>query len=498
MRATRWPATTTPRTGGFVAFTCLQGAKYWPGLCECIGRPELADDPRFTEHAALLENSDEAAAVARRGVRRRPSTSGARSRTFDGQWAVVQDTSRRPSIPRRWPTGTSRSARRRPARRSSSWPRRSSTTRQPAGPGARRSSTSTATTSSPSSASTGTRSSTSRSAASSRDHHPHPGASPCPSSTPSGSTASVSSSSVARTGMGAAAAELALDAGAEVVAMDYAEITLDGVKAIELNLAEKARSTPPSTRSAGPSNACCSPARVSPTARPASSGSTSSATVPDRPHARRGESLPAGCAIGVHLLRRPARRWRPSLDQLDRAPRHRPTSTRPSRGREQKGRADYFHMKQAVCAYVARGRRSRSSGAASASTRRAPAPPTRRSPRPTRRCGSASAPTPRPRLGIEAATPREAGLPVAVPLQRRRRCDQRQHADHRQRLPQRRRHGRVLRTRHLSPPFCSGRKEVARRRGDENRDGRCVDRVRSGGGPGSAEPTEAVASDSVP
>lgn len=41
------------------------------------------------------------------------------------------------------------------------------------------------------------------------------------------------------TGMGAAAAELALDAGAEVVVMDYADVTLDGVKAIKVNLADR-------------------------------------------------------------------------------------------------------------------------------------------------------------------------------------------------------------------------------------------------------------------
>src|SRR5207245_5460505 len=41
-------------------------------------------------------------------------------------------------------------------------------------------------------------------------------------------------------GMGRATAELALDAGAEVVVMDFAEVTLPGVKGIHLNLAEKA------------------------------------------------------------------------------------------------------------------------------------------------------------------------------------------------------------------------------------------------------------------
>jgi NAD(P)-dependent dehydrogenase (short-subunit alcohol dehydrogenase family) len=42
------------------------------------------------------------------------------------------------------------------------------------------------------------------------------------------------------TGMGAAAAEVAQDAGAEVVVMDFAEVKLAGAKAIKVNLAEKA------------------------------------------------------------------------------------------------------------------------------------------------------------------------------------------------------------------------------------------------------------------
>src|SRR6266550_7523664 len=40
-------------------------------------------------------------------------------------------------------------------------------------------------------------------------------------------------------GMGAAVAELVQDAGAEVVVMDFAEVTLPGAKAIHVNLAEK-------------------------------------------------------------------------------------------------------------------------------------------------------------------------------------------------------------------------------------------------------------------
>ena len=40
-------------------------------------------------------------------------------------------------------------------------------------------------------------------------------------------------------GMGAAAAQLVQDAGAEVVVWDYAEVTLDGVKGVHVNLAER-------------------------------------------------------------------------------------------------------------------------------------------------------------------------------------------------------------------------------------------------------------------
>src|SRR2546430_16056197 len=41
-------------------------------------------------------------------------------------------------------------------------------------------------------------------------------------------------------GMGAATAELLQDAGAEVVAMDFADVTLPGAKAIHVNLADAA------------------------------------------------------------------------------------------------------------------------------------------------------------------------------------------------------------------------------------------------------------------
>ena len=77
------------------------------------------------------------------------------------------------------------------------------------------------------------------------------------------------------TGMGAATAELALDAGAEVVVMDFAKVKLSGVKAIHLDLADTASIERRSTSAADRSTRC-SRAPASPTARRASSGSTSS------------------------------------------------------------------------------------------------------------------------------------------------------------------------------------------------------------------------------
>ncbi len=74
-------------------FTCLQAAKYWPLLCEAVGRPDLATDPRFADHASLMANNREASdeldtvfASATLAEWR------LRLADFAGQWAVMQDT----------------------------------------------------------------------------------------------------------------------------------------------------------------------------------------------------------------------------------------------------------------------------------------------------------------------------------------------------------------------------------------------------------------------
>ena len=76
-----------------LSFTCLQAAQYWGGLCETVGRPELATDPRFADHASLMANAIEAGQVlAEVFASATLAEWRVRLADFEGQWAVVQDT----------------------------------------------------------------------------------------------------------------------------------------------------------------------------------------------------------------------------------------------------------------------------------------------------------------------------------------------------------------------------------------------------------------------
>src|SRR5213083_779323 len=81
------------KDGRVLAFTCLQAGKYWPLLCETIGRPELANDPRFADHPSLSTNSLAATEILTDAFASATLDEWRERLTdFTGQWAVVQDT----------------------------------------------------------------------------------------------------------------------------------------------------------------------------------------------------------------------------------------------------------------------------------------------------------------------------------------------------------------------------------------------------------------------
>jgi crotonobetainyl-CoA:carnitine CoA-transferase CaiB-like acyl-CoA transferase len=79
--------------GHVITLTCLQAGKYWAPLATCIGRPELATDERFADHASLMANSQEAIGILSEVFAASPLADWReRLEPFIGQWAVVQDT----------------------------------------------------------------------------------------------------------------------------------------------------------------------------------------------------------------------------------------------------------------------------------------------------------------------------------------------------------------------------------------------------------------------
>lgn len=152
------------------------------------------------------------------------------------------------------------------------------------------------------------------------------------------------------TGMGAATAELALDAGAEVVVMDFAEVTLAGAKAIHVNLAEKASIDAAVDECGGPVHALFSCAGVA-------DGTPGIERINFIGHRHLIDrmvdagALAAGSAIGF-ISSAAGLGWERNLAELkewiaisdfDRA----------TKWAEEHSKCDYFSTKQAICAYVA-------------------------------------------------------------------------------------------------------------------------------------------------
>ena len=153
------------------------------------------------------------------------------------------------------------------------------------------------------------------------------------------------------TGMGAAAAELVKDAGAEVVVMDRAEVTLDGVKAVNLDLSDKASIDAAVDECGGPVHAMFSCAGVA----DGTAGIERINFIGHRHLIERmlaGDMLPSGSAIGM-ISSAAGMGWENSLDEL-----HEYLDTtdfdEASRWAQEHGHADYLWSKKTINMYVAR------------------------------------------------------------------------------------------------------------------------------------------------
>ncbi len=153
------------------------------------------------------------------------------------------------------------------------------------------------------------------------------------------------------TGMGAAAAELAQDAGAEVVVMDFAEVTQPGVKAIKLNLAERDSIDAAIEACGGTVDVLFSCAGVA-------DGTPGIERINFIGHRYlidkllEREMLPRGAAIGM-ISSAAGLGWESTLELFNELHDNHDWDSSVQWVLDQ-GKADYFHMKQAVCGYVAR------------------------------------------------------------------------------------------------------------------------------------------------
>jgi NAD(P)-dependent dehydrogenase (short-subunit alcohol dehydrogenase family) len=152
-------------------------------------------------------------------------------------------------------------------------------------------------------------------------------------------------------GMGAAVAALVQDAGAEVVAMDFAEVTLPGAKAIHVNLADAASIDAAVDECGGPVDAVFSCAGVA-------DGTPGIEKINFIGHrylidrlVARGQ-LGRGAAIGF-ISSAAGLGWEANLpllkEYLDIA-----DFDAAARWAQEHNHADYMWSKQAICAYVAR------------------------------------------------------------------------------------------------------------------------------------------------
>jgi crotonobetainyl-CoA:carnitine CoA-transferase CaiB-like acyl-CoA transferase len=77
----------------YLSLVMLQPAKFWADVCQHLGRPELADDPRFATAESIAEHTKEAVAILQEVIATRTLAEWRqRLVTLAGPWAPVQDT----------------------------------------------------------------------------------------------------------------------------------------------------------------------------------------------------------------------------------------------------------------------------------------------------------------------------------------------------------------------------------------------------------------------
>jgi NAD(P)-dependent dehydrogenase (short-subunit alcohol dehydrogenase family) len=152
------------------------------------------------------------------------------------------------------------------------------------------------------------------------------------------------------TGMGAAAAELAQDAGADVVVMDFAEVTLPGVTPIHVNLADRASIDAAVGECGGPVDALMSCAGVA-------DGTPGIERINFIGHRHLIDTMMAsgmvgrGASIGF-ISSAAGLGWEANLAQIQELLAT-PDFDSAVSWVEKNNKADYMSMKQTVCAYVA-------------------------------------------------------------------------------------------------------------------------------------------------
>ncbi len=154
------------------------------------------------------------------------------------------------------------------------------------------------------------------------------------------------------TGMGAATAELVRDLGAEVVVMDFAEVTLDGVRSIHLDLGDKASIDGALDECGGPIHALFACAGVADgTPHLAEINFIGHRHLIDRAIAH--DLLPRGASIGF-ISSAAGLAWEKNLDRVKEYLDTPDFDSAVAWVAANRGTGDYMWSKQAVCGYVAR------------------------------------------------------------------------------------------------------------------------------------------------